>query len=189
MDVLDQLELTLNRHVRKWDAAVSVVEKEQRALAETKEKLDDAEQARTVAQGIAAQLQQQAHRRLAGTVTKCLAAVFDDPYEFVIKFEEKRGKTEAVLQFKRDGKVVDPLTASGGGVVDVAAFALRLSCLRLSRPPLRKLLILDEPFRFVSRDHRPAVREMIRTLAEEAGCQFIFVTHDPELCAGKVVEL
>ncbi|GAH03868.1 unnamed protein product [marine sediment metagenome] len=50
-------------------------------------------------------------------------------------------------------------------------------------------MILDEPFRFVSKGYRPAVREMMKTLAEEAGCQFILVTHDPELCAGKVVEL
>jgi ABC-type Fe3+/spermidine/putrescine transport system ATPase subunit len=84
---------------------------------------------------------------------------------------------------------MDPLDATGGGVCDVAAFALRVACLMLSQPPKRRLLVADEPFRFVSEEYRPAVRQMIETLADELGIQFILVTHATEFEIGKVVRL
>jgi len=84
---------------------------------------------------------------------------------------------------------VDPLSASGGGVVDVAAFALRLSCLCLSKPKRRHLLVLDEPFKFVSEEYRHRIRGMMEKLSEEMGVQIIMVTHIKELETGKVIRL
>ena len=122
-------------------------------------------------------------------VSRCLEAVFDEPYEFHLNFELKRGRTEARLSFVRDGVEVDPLTASGGGVVDVAAFALRLSCLMLAQPPLRRLLVMDEPFKYVSEEYRERIRVLLETLATEMGVQFVMVTHITELKTGTVIEL
>jgi ABC-type sulfate/molybdate transport systems ATPase subunit len=81
------------------------------------------------------------------------------------------------------------MSASGGGVVDVAAFALRIACLTLRKPALRKVLILDEPFRFLSAEYRPRVRSLIESLADEFGVQFIIVTHLDEFRCGKVITL
>ena len=156
---------------------------------QAKRRAEEAEDARKFLQAVAATVQRRAHGQIASVVTRCLEAVFDDPYEFRIEFAEKRGKTEAKMLFVRNGNPIDPMSASGGGVVDVAAFAARMACLLLSRPARRKLLLLDEPFRFVSRDLRPRVRELIETLAEEMQVQFVLVTHDPQLAIGKVVEV
>jgi len=147
----------------------------------------EAETARRLLQGVASAVQQKAHGQIASVVSRCLEAVFDDPYEFRVEFLEKRGKTEANMLFVRSGNPVDPMSASGGGVVDVAAFAARLACLMLSRPARRRLLVLDEPFRFVSRDLRPRVRELVEVLAGEMQMQFVLVTHDPQLAVGRVV--
>jgi ABC-type molybdenum transport system ATPase subunit/photorepair protein PhrA len=76
-----------------------------------------------------------------------------------------------------------------GGVVDVASFVLRLSCLMLSKPPLRRLIVLDEPFKFVSVEYRDNVRAMLEKLAKDFKIQFIMVTHIEELITGKVVRL
>jgi DNA repair exonuclease SbcCD ATPase subunit len=122
-------------------------------------------------------------------VTKSLQAVFDDPYEFRIHFERKRGRTEARLVFERGGEEIDPMEASGGGPVDVASFALRLSCMMLSRPPIRRLLVLDEPFKFVSPNLRDRVRRLIEALSGEFGIQIIMVTHMDELRAGEIIEI
>lgn len=156
---------------------------------EAKKKAEDAESARKLLQGVASTVQQKAHGQIASVVSRCLEAVFDDPYEFRVVFAEKRGRTEADMQFVKGGNLVDPMTASGGGVVDVAAFAARLARLMLSRPARRRLLVLDEPFRFVSRDLRPRVRELMETLSSEMEVQFVLVTHDPQLAVGKVVEV
>lgn len=144
-----------------------------------------------ILQNIAQNVQQQAHKQIASVVTRCLRAVFDHPYKFRIAFERKRGKTEARLTFVRGQLELEPLDGCGGGVVDVAAFALRLACLMLRRPKGRRLLVLDEPFRFLSerRDYRNRVRDLLLALAEEMQVQFVLVTHDSALEVGKVVEL
>ena len=145
-------------------------------------------EATRIVQEIAETIQREAHSRISQVVSRCLSAVFDEPYEFEIVFEQKRGRTEADLRFVRGGMVVD-YRCIGGGVVDVAAFALRLAALLLTKPALRRLLILDEPMRCVSKHYVPKMRELFLVLAEEMGVQFIIVTHNEVLAVGTVVEL
>lgn len=149
----------------------------------------DAEEALQVAQTLSAQLQRQAQSQLSTIATRCLQAIFDEPYQLQIQFEEKRSKTEARLVLERDGLEVDPMTAAGGGVVDVVAFALRLAALILARPVRRRLVVADEPFRFVSKHFRARIRSLLETLAEEYKFQFIIVTHFEDLQIGSVKEL
>jgi len=163
---------------------------EQCKLKEINDRIETIVETQQILQRIAQTLQQSAHDKIARIVTSCLNVVFDDPYEFKIRFDRKRGKTEARMEFLRDDVIRDdPLGSIGGGVVDIAALALRLACLVLSRPVKRKLVILDEPFRFVSRNYRYRVKAMIEKLAEDLGIQFIIVTHDIGFESGKVIRI
>lgn len=163
---------------------------ESAALEAASVRVQAAEQAQRILQEIAQTVQQSAHTRIASVVTRCLQAVFgDDAYSLKIDFRQSRGKTEAVLLFCRDGHEIDPTEASGGGCIDVASLALRISCLILSQPQRRRVLILDEPFRFLSKEHTPKIREMLLTLAKELKVQFVLVTHDVGLQAGTVIEI
>lgn len=159
------------------------------ALAQSSRELVRAQEAQEILQSLAQAVQQKAHQRIAEVVSSCLSAVFDDPYEFHIEFERKRGKTEARLRFKRWGLDVDPMSSTGGGVVDVAAFALRVACLVMHRPRLRPFLALDEPFRFVSAQYRDNVRKMLESLSKDMGIQIVMVTHIEELATGQIVRL
>lgn len=179
----------VDRAVASESRARQRLSESRKEAGETKKKAEDAESARRLLQVVASTVQQRAHGQIASVVSRCLEAVFDDPYEFRLVFVEKRGRTEAEMLFARNGSQIDPMSASGGGVVDVASFAARLVCLSLSRPSRRKLLVLDEPFRFVSRNLRPRVKELIEMLADETKMQFVLVTHDPQLAAGKVMEV
>lgn len=168
------------------------VEDERQAHRAASKELRRTRRAQDIVQQVAADVQKRAHDRIAGIVTLCLRAVFrEQAYEFRVLFEKKRGKTEARMVFFRDGVEYDPRRDVGGGVVDVAAFALRLACIMVSRPTPRRLLVLDEPFRFVSRraDYRDRVAALLLRLADEMGVQFLIVTHDTELEVGKVVRL
>lgn len=189
MSSTSNLREQLNAKLADYRAACQTLRTEQQALAEAEDTATDAEEAQKILQLVAQTVQQQAHDRIAGVVTRCLAAVFDDPYEFKVVFEQKRGRTEARLIFMSEGKEIDPMSAAGGGVVDIAAFALRLSCLMLSRPPVRKLLVMDEPMKFVSERYRDRVRLLLEGLSEELGVQMIFVTHMSALRTGTVIEL
>lgn len=146
-------------------------------------------EAQQLTQQVAQLCQNHAHKQIAQIVSKALEAVFDSPYVFRIIFDRKRGKTEARLVFERDGLEVDPMHQAGGGVIDVAAFALRVAALILSRPKLRKVLVLDEPFKYVSKEYRPRVRQLLESLSKDLHIQIIMVTHDPMLQAGTVIDL
>ena len=186
--------------LRKWRKEVNRLQSEKmladRTLAREKKKLKQTRvqaraclSAQKILQEIAQTVQRNAHNKIAAVVSRCLSSIFSDPYEFCIDFAQKRGKTEARMYFKRNGKELDPLSATGGGVVDVAAFALRVAALLLTLPAQRKLVILDEPFKFLSEQYRPAVREMLELLAEEFQIQFVIITHIQELETGKIVQL
>lgn len=158
-------------------------------LAANQAELAAMKEAQVLVQQTATLAQETAHRRIAQLVTECLRAVFDDPYEFRIEFDRKRGRTEARCLVVRGDCEIDPLEAAGGGVVDVIAFALRLIALTLKRPERRRLLILDEPFKFVSEEYRERIRDLLLTLSEDLGIQMVIVTHIRELEIGHVIRL
>lgn len=166
------------------------VNEEIETLEEARIRVSNTVVAQQLVQEIAEKTQQCAHQRIASVVSRCLEAVFgEEAYELRIDFERKRGKTEARLLFCRGEMAVNPTEAAGGGVVDVAAFALRLACLVLSQPRRRRFLALDEPFKHLSREYRPRVKALLETLSKEMGVQILMVTHSQELVTGKVVEL
>jgi DNA repair exonuclease SbcCD ATPase subunit len=186
---LQKWQKRLSKLNDRYKLAQQSMRKERLALAKADDQVVYCEQAQKLVQEVSQHIQQQVHNRIASVVSRCLKAVFDEPYKFKIHFELKRGRTEAKLVFVRKGQEIVPMQGSGGGVLDVAGFALRIACLKLSRPQLRPIVFLDEPFKFVSEEYRERVRQLIETLSEEMGIQFVMVTHIPELRTGKVVKV
>jgi len=170
----------------------------ERLSQETQQKLSCAKHRESTAleaqkhvQELAETVQSTAHSQIAAVITRCLQAVSDDPYEFCIKFEQKRGKTEADATFIKEGHELDPMCEAGGGVADTAAFAAQITNLLLAKPQRRKFLIFDEPFRNLHGAHfRAKVGQMIEELSHELGIQFLlFTSDDTDLPIGKVVSL
>lgn len=190
MSELKKLRKRVNALLARAALAKGRVRSESAALQEAKARLKVAVQAQDLLQQVAQTVQEEAHARIAGVVSKCLTSVFGDTaYEFRVLFERKRGRTEARLVFVRNGQELNPVEECGLGQVDVAAFALQLACLMLKRPRPRLFLATDEPFRFVSRGYQERVAEMVETLAQDLDMQFVVVTHSPDLAVGKVVDL
>lgn len=155
---------------------------EKRGLLEgAKQTRETHEQAQVVLQDVAKTTQEVLQFRVSELVTTALQ-LFPEPYEFALIFEAKRGQSEArCVLLSPEGEELDPLTAVGGGVVDMAAFALRLALWCLRRPRTRNTLILDEPFRFLSRGLQPAASDLIKSLSTKLGVQFIIVSHEETL--------
>ncbi|MFH0766602.1 MAG: hypothetical protein V1920_00735 [Bacillota bacterium] len=173
---------------------IDIEAKEAKALVVTTDKISDIEEARTIVQIVAQTIQQRVHTQIASVVSQCLKTVFDDTYEFKLRFEKKRGKTEASLVLLKDSREYDDLLNEvGGGVIDVLSLGLRLACVLLSKPLRRRLLILDEPFRNVRGKHnKQRLRELLLDLAKDMDFQFILnVDADsyPEFVLGKTVEM
>lgn len=179
----------LNGYLASYSHVCKKAEEEQEALEKAERRVKNTETAQKLVQEVAEYTQEMAHKQIASVVTKSIEAVFNDlGYEFKIRFSQKRGKTEAQLLFLKDGHEVDPTEGSGGGVVDVAALALRVACIVLSRPKLRRLLIADEPMKHVNgEEYQSRVGAMLETLAKEMNIQIIIATDDEWLHIGKVV--
>lgn len=156
----------------------------------TQHDLKVASEAQTVLESVASLVQRNWYLQLGQVVSRCLKAVFgDETYDFKLVFKQLANRTEVQFLLERDLEEYSPMDSTGGGVVDVAAFALRLAALMLSVKGDRVLLVLDEPFRFVSAVYRSAVRQLMEKLSEEFGVQIVMVTHMEELETGKVVKI
>lgn len=181
---------TIERLSQARRTAVDQLKQTERDLKDAVKDQSDAADAVNVVQVVAQGIQNEAHKRIAVVVSKCLRLVFDDPYTFSIEFTRKANRTHAEIQLKRGDIVLDePIDSASGGAIDVASFALRVACLLLKKPQRRRLIVMDEPFKFVHPpERRPRVVAMLEYLADEFDVQFIFITGIDELKCGTVLE-
>lgn len=161
----------------------------QKSLNEYKNKKSDlekklklTEEAQVFLQTVAQSTQEKLKFQVEDIVNLALETCFPNEYTFKINFKMSRGKTEAELKFysQRTELPIDPMNASGGGVVDLTSFALRIASWVLERET-DNVIILDEPFRFVSRDLVDRAGKILKVLSEKMNLQIILVTHIPEL--------
>jgi len=170
--------------------SIEQLEEEKNKLETVQQLINDTIEAQNIAQHISQIVQQQAHEKISNVVTKCLEAVFGEDYGFKINFERKRGRTEAKLILLKGGHEIDePLNADSGGVVDVGALALRLSGIVLSKPALKHVILMDEPFRNLDTTNRRNMRLLLEELANNFKVQFIIVTHEVEFQTGKMIRI
>ena len=137
------------------------------------------EQGQSIVRTVALQTQQELQYHISSITSMALGAVFPEPIKFSVEFVEKEGKTEAKAVFLEGGEQLDPMTEDGGGAVDIAAFSLRATSWKMGNT--RPVLILDEPFRFVSQDLQPRAAAMLQEVCAGLGLQIIMVTHNPQL--------
>jgi hypothetical protein len=113
-----------------------------------------------------------------GQLVNALLQIVDPNLKFSVEVNTET--TTCTLKIEKDGVVFDPKFELGGGIVDLVAAGLRLGLWSLgSRTPL---LVLDEPFRFLSRNYKPLVGELLKEIVEQLpNVHILMVTHDPDL--------
>ena len=148
------------------------------ALKETRAGLRNIEKAQAFLQMVAQDTQEQLRVHVEDIVQLALDAIFPEQYMFEVRFAIGYGKTTAELVFisRATGYAIDPMVASGGGVVDVCSFALRLACWTLSRGN-DNVMIFDKPMKHLSADMRERAAVIMRELSRKLKLQFVMVTH------------
>jgi len=157
----------------------SIVAGIKKKLILTNRKLRHHEQAREVIREVGLATQKQLQVQISELTSLALESVFDNPYQLMVEFIERRNKTECDLYFERDGNKVDPLNSAGGGAVDVAAFALRVASWAMKRPRPRNILLLDEPFsRLKGKNANLRALQMVHQISKDLGIQVIMVSDE-----------
>ena len=178
---MDQIQILRTRFEREKGRKIQI----EKSITDLKDQLRNNqrsltrhEQAREVVREVGMKTQQQLQVHISDITSLALDAVFNNPYELLVEFVQRRNKTECDLLFARDGEKMDPMSASGGGSVDVAAFALRIAAWSMQVPKKQNVIILDEPLRFLSADKQESASQMIKELSMKLNIQFIIVTHE-----------
>lgn len=168
----------------------TLLERQKQSAEDSLQKWESRSKAIDIAQALIQQVardtQEKLRYHIEDIVQLALDSCFPDQYEFRVNFEIKRGRTEAELILLKDGNPMSPMDASGGGVVDITSFALRLAAWSLSKTD--NVIVMDEPFRFLSRDLHPRAGEILKELSQKLRLQIIMVTHSEELiqCSDKI---
>ena len=151
-------------------------------LAKIENKISELNEAQVIFQTAAKIMYGSLSSKLGDIVTEGLNIIFPEAgYRFIIEFIERRSTIECDLYLlDQDDKRLDPLTSVGGGVADVISMLLRCTYIILN-PSFAKVLIADEPFRFVDRERIPEAALFLRKICENFGLQVIVITHIPEL--------
>ena len=151
-----------------------------------KREVDASEKVKQIIIHVAEQTQKQLEYHISSITSMAMSSVFPDPYEILVEFVQKRGKTEADIYFERNGNKFRPIESGelkvGGGAVDVAAFALQIALWSLQVSKTRPVLFLDEPLKFLKGGDLPEKgAKMIKEISSKLGIQIIMVSHSDEM--------
>ena len=180
------IEEKLNKAIVKRQSNKELLDKRLKRKQELIDELETVLKSQVLLQTVASEVQSQLEVKINGIVNLGLQTCFPE-YTFKLKYVPARGKTEVRFVFMKGEDEVDILNQNGGGLVDLACFTLRIAVFALSSTD--NVIVLDEPFKFVSKKLRPRIAELMSTLSEELKLQFVYVTHIEELsdCADKKV--
>lgn len=175
----------INSNIDKNTGRKAYIEEEisnnSKRLTDLECKLARQEDARLILQTIAQKTQQNLVYRISDTVELCLNSVFNSNYKFVLNFIKKRNKTEAEMYLADGDGQYSILDSCGGGISDVVTFALRIVLWNLQRPRSSRVIILDEPFKFLSRDLQKKASLLVKNISNKLEVQFIIVSHQSNI--------
>jgi DNA repair exonuclease SbcCD ATPase subunit len=133
---------------------------------------------------IGEEAQESARKMFEDLTTRALRAIFGEDLSFRLVPGETGGQVtlEPVIRSAYDGGVIETpvLDARGGGMAVVVGFVLQMVMV-LCTPRARKILLLDEPFAFVSESFTDRLGEFLAEVAGQMGMQILMITHDKVL--------
>lgn len=182
---IQEMRRHLERKKGRQEQLKAQLQSNRRKLRKYRVELEASNKAQEAIHHVAKLTQQELEFHLSDIVSMGMSGIFPDPYSLVVEFISRRGRVEVDMLFERDGYEVDPLSATGGGAVDVASLALRFSAWTLKNPRTRPVILLDEPLKWLKGSDLPRKgAEMIKEISQHLNLQIAMISHDPELIEG-----
>lgn len=147
------------------------------------ERTDAYEEARVALEEMEKSWRRQFEEKLSALVSHGLTAVFGEETRVTIETETKRGTAHMTLKLTQGGvELGNIIDSTGGSIVSVLSVLLRVMLTVSVRPPLRRLIVLDEPLHgAVDPSHIPTFGTLLRELSDRLDLQFIVVAHEVDL--------
>lgn len=165
----------INKVENQYNREKAILNKLEVNLEQQQQKAVLAKQASALIQNVALQVQSSLEKQITTLVNLAIKSVFDNAPVFKMEIVVRRNKTECDLLFEEQGEVQKPIDSSGGGLLDIVSFALRVVIWTFTDND--NTLILDEPFKFLSPNLAEKASSMLSALSEKLGLQIIMVSH------------
>lgn len=122
---------------------------------------------------------------VAKLISRGLTQVFGEPMELKINTRILRDVSSVeftIVQGAGEDAIETPIVgAKGGTVIALVNVLLRALVILSSRPPLRRWLILDEPFGLADPTYIPAFGSLLRELVDQLHFNITIVSHEESL--------
>ena len=126
-------------------------------------------------------------------VTHALRSIVGEEYNLKVVFAKRGNMQETHMNVCTPdfSEAFDPLDCRGGGIVDIVSLVLRVAMLELCQPKIHGPLILDEPFKHLSKEYIQNASVFLAELVNKMGRQVICVTHVTSLAneSGNVIQI
>jgi hypothetical protein len=161
-------------------------------ISREKRRIELLEMAKATVIKIGEDTQKEIKKYIEETVTFAVQTVYGEQYNFVVEFNyDKRDQFEIQFFINRNGILLEPRKDTiSGGLTDVCAFSLRMVLFSLEEEVIG-IIILDEPFKNVSKSFIPLVSQMVKELSDLLELQLILCSHTDEIIelADQIIQL
>ena len=181
--MIEQMYIALTHAEAELAVALKTYSSNRIAIAKEKKWIELEQMCKSVIIKVGQETQEEIKSYIEDSVTFALQTVYGSEYHFIVQFGyDKRDQSEVTFFLSRKGKLYEPRKDTiSGGATDVCAFSLRMVLYTLEEPDPSPVLILDEPFKNVSKGYIPFVSEMVTELAKMLELQLIISTHTDEI--------
>lgn len=178
---INQIDFDYNSKIRRKQFLLERQESIEQSIKELN--LDVFQEVNVFLQKLSEERRESACKLFTDLGTEALKYSLGDQYEMVIEMKPIRNKPNALIWIKDTdtGILTDPMDENGGGLVDIISMALRWVMLINLDQSNDGPIIMDEPFKMVSKEFVPLVTNFIKKLSEEFDRQVIMVTHNEHL--------
>lgn len=176
MDRIETIKSKVSALVARHDMLKAAIESCAARKAEANARLKVIEDSIAIMQSVSSSLQIDVRDKIVHIVQAALDATFAGCL-FKMEFVSRRDKTEIdLLMTDKDGNEQDIIYGQGGGLKDIVSFALRIALWTMGKTS--SVILLDEPFKFLSEGHKEQGAELLKKLSADMGIQFIVVSHE-----------
>ncbi|MHC4574392.1 MAG: hypothetical protein ACYS76_09725 [Planctomycetota bacterium] len=172
----------LNSKLAQRDLLKKQKKKKNSQLLDDKNKYQILIETQEVIQEVARQTQNEIKIHISDIVNLAIDSIpFEEkPDYFDIEFVIRRNQTECDLFYVQNNKKMNPVQSSGGGLLDITSFGLKIACWSLQVNEKNNTIILDEPFKNINDPGKKlglmeCICEMVKKISDKLNIQFIIV--------------
>ena len=179
MEKINQLKNIIDRNTFLKDSLEEKKEKIQEDISTINNEASSLTELKDFLMTVSANYRDQLCNLFTSLVTEALTSIFEKDIRFNIRLYSYRNEPAIDISVIEDNLEVDPQKSCGGGLNDVISFVIKIIFIYLKRSS--KIIILDEPLKFLSRDYIEQSSNFIHEISKRMNIQIILVSHKPDL--------